>query len=170
MELAAAILLHRDGKPVAVNSLGNQVLGSEEWDRLRAELSQHTASEHGPVIFATGAASERAPRIIWVTPLTDCQTRQNGADLCIIFDLNRQTETCLAFLRTAFRFTRAEVRLAEQILLGRTPAEAAEVLGVSIHTVRTYLKRLYQKTETHSQATLVRKLVQAASLPVLIAA
>ncbi len=76
----------------------------------------------------------------------------------------------MTLLGTAFHFTRAEVRLAEQLLLGRTPTEAAEALGVTIHTVRTYLKRLYHKTETHSQATLVRKLVQAASLPALIAA
>lgn len=50
-------------------------------------------------------------------------------------------------------------------MLGRTPKEAAEELGVTIHTVRTYLKRLYIKLGVKSQAMLVRKLMQAASLP-----
>ncbi len=76
----------------------------------------------------------------------------------------------MGMLREAFRFTRAEMRLVEQILLGKTPAEAAEALGVTIHTVRTYLKRLYHKVGARSQATLVRKLIQASSLPVLLAA
>lgn len=60
-----------------------------------------------------------------------------------------------------YRMTPAEVRLAEQVLDGMTAAMAARNLGVSIHTVRTYLKRLYNKTGSRNQALLTRTLLQA---------
>lgn len=60
-----------------------------------------------------------------------------------------------------FRMTRAEVRLAEMMMDGHSPATAAEALGITIHTVRTYLKRLYTKLGVRSQSTLVRKLMHA---------
>jgi DNA-binding CsgD family transcriptional regulator len=72
-------------------------------------------------------------------------------------------ETSRACLLAAYRFTRAEMRLVEQLLAGHTPAEAAQELGVTIHTVRTYLKRLYQKVGVKSQATLIRRLYQVST-------
>jgi len=46
------------------------------------------------------------------------------------------------------------------MIAGKTPAEAAVAIGVTIHTVRTYLKRLYHKVGVRTQATLVRTLLQ----------
>lgn len=54
-----------------------------------------------------------------------------------------------------YKFTPAELRLAEAILDGKRPEEAAKALEVTIHTVRTYLKRLYHKLGVHSQSALV---------------
>lgn len=58
-------------------------------------------------------------------------------------------------LQRRFQFTAAELRLVEVLLDGKRPDLAAEELGVTIHTVRTYLKRLYRKLGVHSQASLV---------------
>jgi DNA-binding CsgD family transcriptional regulator len=58
-------------------------------------------------------------------------------------------------LLESWDLTAAELRLAEAMLDGKRPSAAAESLGVTIHTVRTYLKRLYRKLGVHSQATLV---------------
>lgn len=58
-------------------------------------------------------------------------------------------------LQESWDFTPAELRLAEVVLDGMPPETAAAALGVTIHTVRTYLKRLYRKAGVHSQATLV---------------
>lgn len=103
--------------------------------------------------------SGRAPYLAWITPLT------NGGDgpaykVMTIYDPERNSELSRTYLATAYRFTKAELRLVDQLLQGHTPAEAAEALGVTIHTVRTYLKRLYQKVGVRSQATLVRRLFQ----------
>jgi DNA-binding CsgD family transcriptional regulator len=64
-------------------------------------------------------------------------------------------------LASVFKFTPAEVRLAEQVIQGHSPLQSAENLGVTIHTVRTYLKRLYHKAGVRTQAGLVRALMKA---------
>ena len=60
-----------------------------------------------------------------------------------------------------YRMTVAEVRLAELLMDGVTPAGAAAKLEISIHTVRTYLKRLYNKVGVRAQAGLVRALLKS---------
>ncbi|HAX43327.1 MAG TPA: hypothetical protein DCY80_12330 [Solibacterales bacterium] len=60
-----------------------------------------------------------------------------------------------------YRMTAAEVRLAELLMDGLTPTAASEKLEISIHTVRTYLKRLYNKVGVRAQAGLVRALLKA---------
>ncbi|WP_313806015.1 hypothetical protein [Sphingobium sp.] len=53
----------------------------------------------------------------------------------------------------------SEGRLAALLGEGRTIAEAAGVMGVSIETARTYSKRIYAKTSLRNQADLVRELI-----------
>ena len=61
-------------------------------------------------------------------------------------------------LRLLFNFSRAEARLAVQLLEGRSLKEGAEKLGVSINTVRSQLASLFAKTDTARQAELLRLL------------
>ncbi len=109
--------------------------------------------------------SGRDPYILWVTPL------HNGSSLpsyraVTIYSGSERNPLDLALLKETFKFTRAELALAEQVMLGRQPQEAAEALQVTIHSVRTYLKRLYNKVGVRTQAKLVRKLLQVVqSLP-----
>jgi len=51
--------------------------------------------------------------------------------------------------------TFSEARVLLLLLERLSPREAAEALGVSLGTVRTHIKRLQAKSETHSLATLV---------------
>jgi DNA-binding CsgD family transcriptional regulator/PAS domain-containing protein len=55
-----------------------------------------------------------------------------------------------------FRLTPSEARLALAMSQGRSIAEAAEALGLSRETARSYSKRIYAKTGTRGQADLVR--------------
>ncbi len=52
--------------------------------------------------------------------------------------------------------TRAEARVATRLAAGKTVADIAAELGVSVETVRTHLKRAYHKTGVRRQAELVR--------------
>jgi DNA-binding CsgD family transcriptional regulator len=51
--------------------------------------------------------------------------------------------------------TSAEGRLVAQLVEGREMGEAAEWLGISIHTARSQLKSVFAKTGTHRQTELV---------------
>ncbi|WP_321477461.1 helix-turn-helix transcriptional regulator [uncultured Paludibaculum sp.] len=107
----------------------------------------------------------QTPLLAWATALANGRpgTRYRAVAL---MDPARRLLIDSAALEAAFHFTKAETRLAEQIANGHSPLEAAQALGITIHTVRTYLKRLYQKTGVRTQATLVRKLLQTTrSLP-----
>lgn len=155
-----------------MNALAAQIWDAEEGRKVQEFLfsSPFHPSRAGQV-FSIPRPDGRPPLLLWVTPLDiSASGDRAGCQVCLIHDLERQPAVAKAALESAYRFTRAEIRLAEQLLLGRTPAEAAQALGVTIYTVRTYLKRLYHKVGAKNQATLVRRLIQAASLPAPIAA
>jgi DNA-binding CsgD family transcriptional regulator len=62
-------------------------------------------------------------------------------------------------LREVYDLTSAEARTACALLEGQTLQESAKRLGVTVHTVRTHLKRVFEKTHTTRQADLIRILV-----------
>lgn len=73
------------------------------------------------------------------------------------FLLGQRLETAA----TAFRLSPAQLKLAERLASGHDLAGAAEALGVSVNTVRTQLRRMFEKTGTHNQAGLVSRLLHA---------
>ena len=70
-------------------------------------------------------------------------------------------------LKKRYGLTNAEARVAVAIAGGASPREVAETFGLSFHTVRNQLQRLYSKTETRRQSELVL-LVARLSSPIAI--
>jgi DNA-binding CsgD family transcriptional regulator len=64
-----------------------------------------------------------------------------------------------------FDLTPAEARLAREVAVGASMETAAVTLGLSIETVRTYLKRVMAKTGTRRQAELAVLLSGLTRLP-----
>ena len=60
------------------------------------------------------------------------------------------------WLTDAFRLTPREADVADLLARGADPACIARTLGISLDTVRTHLKHVYRKTNTHSQCDVVR--------------
>lgn len=58
-------------------------------------------------------------------------------------------------LRGALRLSQRELEIAQAVFDDASEAEIAEVLDISVHTVHTYLKRLYQKLGANSRVQLV---------------
>jgi DNA-binding CsgD family transcriptional regulator len=52
--------------------------------------------------------------------------------------------------------TPAESHVVALLVGGKHLNDAARTLGISVHTARTHLKRIFSKTQTSSQAALVR--------------
>ena len=65
-------------------------------------------------------------------------------------------------LAQLFGFTAAETRVAERLLMGDSPEQAAAFLDVKTSTVRWHLASMYRKTGTNRQAELVRLLLSLA--------
>ena len=146
------------------------MLESNEWELLYSAIKSSPAPPSKSVLFTAKSSDGQTSWLVWCTPIYDLNDSASGNYLCFVFDLNQQSSVAKANLQKTYHLTRAETRLVEQLLMGKTPAEAAEQLGVTIHTVRTYLKRLYQKLGVKSQATLVSKLLQTPPFPLRPAA
>lgn len=67
-------------------------------------------------------------------------------------------------LRSSCGITPAEWKAVQGLAGGRRPVEIADVLGVSIHTIRTQLKRAMAKAGVHSQAALVVRVLAVRGL------
>jgi DNA-binding CsgD family transcriptional regulator len=61
-------------------------------------------------------------------------------------------------LRRTYRLTRSEMRALDGIADGRSPAEIAATVDLSVETIRSQIKALYQKTGVNSRANLMRLL------------
>jgi DNA-binding CsgD family transcriptional regulator len=61
----------------------------------------------------------------------------------------------------AWNLTKAEARVVENLAQGRRPIDIATELSLSIHTVRTQLKRAMAKAGVHTQTALVAKFYSA---------
>ncbi len=63
-------------------------------------------------------------------------------------------------LQRQWGFTSAEAQLAQWLMQGLSLSEAAEHGGVTINTVRTQLRSLFDKTQTRRQSELMRVLLR----------
>ncbi len=106
--------------------------------------------------------SSKRPYIIHVLPSyrrdADEPVRQPMA-LVLIIDPEDEPEPPAALLRRLYRLTQAEAEIALRVLHGADLREISEELSVSLPTVRTHLQHVFDKTNTHRQADLVRLLL-----------
>jgi DNA-binding CsgD family transcriptional regulator len=80
------------------------------------------------------------------------------AAVVFITDPESKSEMPSEILKRLYGLTAREAGLAALLLQGIDLAEAAERLGVRMNTVRTHLRLIFEKTDTHRQAELVRLL------------
>jgi len=55
-----------------------------------------------------------------------------------------------------FALTKAEAGVVDELLQVSSPAEVADRLGVSVHTIRTHIRRIYAKTGVRSHGQLIQ--------------
>lgn len=105
---------------------------------------------------------ERPPLRVRFVPLDPSSAQvffTGAAVLVLIEDPAVSSATArIESARAAYGLTAAELRVARRLIEGLTPTEIAAVDGVSPLTVRSQLKSIFAKTDTHRQAEVVRKL------------
>lgn len=178
-----ALLLDDADRPLVVNRRAEEVLAeddglslgatglaaarSDETARLRRLLAPGSDRDEDRLARAGGALrlprpSCREPLSLLVThlPLRRRLGHHAGLKLVFVSDPDAAPRTTTGALRQLYGLTPAEARLTDRLLRGRSLTRAASDLGISVHTARTHLKRVFAKTGTHRQAELVRRCLQ----------
>ncbi len=105
-----------------------------------------------PLVSTTG---ERAAA--YVLPIAGKDLRSEmGKGFATVF-LARRGEhlpTAIEVLRSMFDLSQMEARVAAMIANGTAPTDIAAALGSSVNTIRTHLKRAFEKTNTPTQSAL----------------
>jgi len=89
----------------------------------------------------------------------DCILERPVETVLLLLDPEGPASANLALLRELYGLTPREATVAALVAEGRSLDAASRELGVTMNTVRTLLKRATAKTNSHSQADLVRRLL-----------
>lgn len=108
--------------------------------------------------------SDRRPLIMNCVPVP-VLSEDGPHSVLLLIDLDATPLPSAACLEQIFGLTRAEARLTLFLVGGKTLTEIAEMLDLSVATVRTQLKCVFEKTHTHRQAELVVLVLRLAALP-----
>lgn len=122
--------------------------GETEWRREAVPLGR---PDHRPVIA----------RVIAVE--AEAQAQLDGAALIVLLiDPEESPQPSFGILKQVFDLTRTEARVATDLLGSKTVEDIAEHAHVSPGTVRSQVKAVLAKTQTHRQAELVALLTRLA--------
>lgn len=93
--------------------------------------------------------------VVWVT--------WSDGMIVVSFDDQEAIDHRLALAQSIYGLSETQTKLAALVVDGVDLGLAAERLGVSLNTVRTHLRRIFEKTKVHSQIALVRVILSTSS-------
>jgi DNA-binding CsgD family transcriptional regulator len=155
---AAARALSEDGCSLHINSRVTS-LSSEQASRLGNLIrSVLDGSSARTMSLPTGRGR---PLMILASPVgggdfSDIPNQRAAAAMLLICDPDRPAQIPAAWMMDAYGLTLAEVRAALSVASGTTISHTARRLKISVNTVKTHLRRAYEKTGTRRQADLSR--------------
>jgi DNA-binding CsgD family transcriptional regulator len=134
-----------------------------------AEQELHCAIQHALAGERSTARSGRSltcprpsgkrPYVIHVLPSHRHNADTQPMALVLIIDPDDEPEPAPALLRRLYRLTEAEAEVALHVMGGADLKQISEEMSISLTTVRTHLQHVFDKTDTHRQAQLVRLLL-----------
>lgn len=132
---------------------GSRLAVRSENERLALQAAITAATSEGRVGSITSVTSGTGRmQMVAVAPMQ----QGDRALALILFELQQTDHRALRehFFRV-HELTKSEGLIAREVLDGRAPAEIAQRTGMSVGTVRGYLKQVFAKTGTHRQSELV---------------
>lgn len=125
-----------------------------------AALLEHESSPRDGNSFLCRRPSGKRPYVIHVLPFSPTTDNMSGARaLVVLVDPEQQREPSTHLLRRVYGLTNAEADVALRVLRGDGLKPICEELSLSMATVKTHLQHVFDKTDTHRQAELVRLLL-----------
>jgi PAS domain-containing protein/DNA-binding CsgD family transcriptional regulator len=179
---AGLFLIDVDGRIVHANAAGREILGADDFlgtidghlvarDTVHGTFQDVFASGTGLHIGSKGIAmplmaQDGECHVAHVLPLGAAAGRRPGggprsgprtvAAAVFVFKATLETPSSPEVIRRAYQLTPAELRVLLAIVnVGGIP-EVATALGVADSTIKTHVRRLFDKTGTGRQADLVK--------------
>ena len=119
-----------------------------------------TGNTGGATVVTINGASPARPIMISMRPAGKffCSRAREYRDAAIVSakDPEKFEHSQVCAFSKLYQLTPAQARLTGLILSGHTRADAARRLQVSENTVRSHLKQIFLKTDTHGQMDLVQ--------------
>jgi DNA-binding CsgD family transcriptional regulator len=121
-----------------------------------AGAAHRSGAPHGDS-FACARPSGKRPFIIHALPLV--HDDHSGAKILVmIIDPELEPEPPKALIMRLFGLTNAEADVALRVMRGEGLKPISEDMALSIATIKTHVHHIFDKTDTHRQAELVRLL------------
>jgi DNA-binding CsgD family transcriptional regulator/PAS domain-containing protein len=178
------VVFNTRGRPVIVNRKATQIFGASEGLALihgrlhAADSAAHARIESALSIALHGALGSviappdpvMVPRTGSASPyqivFSQLQLRDEldrfpagSAVIAMIHDRWLSgPEYVPLVLRSTYGLTKAEIRLCQAMLAGKSLPEAATAMNISRNTAKSHLARIFDKTGVHTQAALLRLL------------
>ncbi len=164
---AQTILNLNDGLSLGRNGLVTPRL--EETNHLRGLIQSAIAGSSGKGIGSGGIMTVSRPSLrrsfqVLVTPLRSRASTvwpEKAAAAIFLSDPESQTEPSDKILGRLFGLTPAEARLAAALMKGNSLEQAAGEFHLSRNTVRSQLRKIFDKTDTKRQGELIRLLLSS---------
>lgn len=142
----------------ALQAVGNRLCGrtAAADARLRAALAEADAliarrEGRAPVALVLGDSDDISVSLAWVT-ISDMM-------IVVLLGDGALLAQRIAKAGEVYRLTRAQMRVAEAIARGNDLKRAAGLLGVRPNTVRTHVRRMFDKVGANAQPALIRALL-----------
>jgi DNA-binding CsgD family transcriptional regulator len=157
---AERLLAEKHGLRIANGQLTGSGGAGKQLEALIRRAGSRDQRCGGSMLLATPGRAR--PLSLTVAPLTSerAAIAQGPWVLVCVTDLDAAVRLPEARLRQLYGLTGAEARVAMALFEGASPREIADAADVSFSTVRNQITRIYEKTQTHRQAELVRLMMR----------
>ncbi|MFT7528506.1 MAG: DNA-binding CsgD family transcriptional regulator, partial [Arenicella sp.] len=156
------IILDQQLKPIYYNqnaeALFKQLLNPSDHEKIKPGLKKvltnsfEASKAHNPnALIALDYRDENGDQIY----LRSTQARPNSFNFLMVPDKNNQDYVLNRKLIDKYELTDKQQKVLQGLIHGHTIKEIAEQSFVSENTVKTHLKAIFRKTDTHSQTSVV---------------
>ncbi|OXI65600.1 LuxR family transcriptional regulator [Burkholderia sp. AU28863] len=131
-------------------------------DALKATLARVAKTRKSESLALSGTLVAAHEVFLSIAALSGQALHATFGDATMLVTVRRRGAAPLVVaqqLRQSFGLSSAEAAVAEALINGKTPDECAAGAGVSLATVRTQLRAIYEKTHSRNQAEAVGRML-----------
>lgn len=166
-QAGSALVAEKDGMAVDANLVCRGAMPDETQALLEVIRRQAAPERNDDAVTAVSLSrpSMRHPLLVIATPLGPESDADGHASVALfVTDPDRPPSLDAEVIGRLYGLTGAESRLACVLAAGRDLGDAAGALHITPESARTYLKRIFAKTDTRRQADLVRLILASPAL------